>query len=155
MKKSLTILTALVFSLVLITGNNSFAGDKDLKCIGCVIEKTDWKAFSKNLVKALKSENPGLQTSAMQFVIKHGTQVNVDRAILDIVRLYRINKDEKVRQLALVTIHATQNQFALDIVKRDLLLENNPKIKKTMLAILNDKPVNSTRKIFHFHTSSQ
>ena len=155
MKKSLTILTALVFSLVLITGNNSFAGDKDLKCIGCVIEKTDWKVFSNNLVKALKSDNPGLQASAMQIVIRYGTKVNVDRAILDIVRLYRINKDEKVRQLALVTIHATQHQFALDIVKRDLLFENNPKIKKTMLAILNDKPANSPREVIHLHTSSQ
>ncbi len=155
MKKSLTILTALVFSLVLITGNNVFAGDKDLKCIGCVIEKTDWKVFSNNLVKAIKSENLGLQTSAMQFVIKYGQQVNVDRAILDIVRLYRNDKDEQVRRMALVTIHATQNQFALDIVKRDLVFENNPKIKRTMLALLNDKPDNSALKIVHLHTSAQ
>ena len=155
MKKLLTILTALVFSLVLITGNNIFAGEKDFKCIGCIIEKTDWNSFSNNLVEALKSENQGLQTSAMQFVIKYGTQVNVDRAMFDIVRLYRNNKNEQVRRMALVTIHATQNQFALDIVKRDLAFENNPKIKKTMLAILNIKPVNSSKEIVHLHTSSQ
>ncbi len=155
MKKSLTILTALVFSFVLITGNNLYAGDKEFKCIGCVIEKTDWKSFSNNLVEALKSENQGLQTSAMQHVIKYGTQVNVDRAILDIVRLYRNDKDEQVRRMALVTIHATQNQFALDIVKHDLVFENNLKIRMTMLAILNIKPDNNTREIVHFHTSSQ
>ncbi len=72
-------------------------------------------------------------------MIHHKDKVNVDRAVLDIVRLYRIHKDERVRQLALVTLHAMQNDWAVSIIKRDFNFEKSPQIKRIMLAILYDK----------------
>ena len=99
-------------------------------------QATDFEAFSKNLVKALKSDNQGLQVSAMQKVIKYGTKVNVDAAVINIVRVYRTNKDERFRQLALAAISSMQNEWAVGIVQRDYRFERNPKIKRMMAAVL-------------------
>ena len=100
---------------------------------------TNWELFSKNLVKALNSDNLGLKVSAMQKVIKYKEKVDVEDAALEIVRLYRRHKDERVRQLALVTLHSMQNDWALGIVKRDYNFENNSKIKRLMAAIITDR----------------
>ena len=99
-------------------------------------EKVDWQAFSKNLTMALKSPNTGLQISAMQKVIQYADKVIVDDAALDLVKLYRNNKDDRVRQLALVTIHAIDNDWALNVVKRDFAYEKSAQIKKVMAAII-------------------
>ena len=122
MKRIATILTVFVLAFLLVAANNSQA--------------SDYEAFSKNLVKALKSDNQGLQVSAMEKVIRYGTAVNVDGAVLDIVRVYRTNKNEQFRQLALAAIHAMQNEWALGIVQRDYRFERNPKIKRMMAAVI-------------------
>ena len=101
--------------------------------------KPNWDLFSKNLVKALKHKNLGLNISALLQVIHHKDNINVDSAVLDIVRLYRNHKDERVRQLALVTLHAMGNDWAIGIIKRDFRFEKSPQIKRIMLAIIYDK----------------
>ncbi len=102
-------------------------------------DKTNWDLFSKNLVKAIQNKNLGLKISALQHVIHHKDNINVDRAVIDIVRLYRSHKDDRVRQLALVTLHAMENDWAIGIIKRDFRFEKSPQIKRIMLAILYDK----------------
>ena len=111
-----------------------------------MLANTKWDIFSKNLVKALKSENLGLKVSAMQLVIKYKEKVDVENASLDVVRLYRRHKDERVRQLALVTLHAMKNDWALGIVKRDYNFENNLKVKKLMAAVITDYAQKETDK---------
>ncbi len=101
--------------------------------------KVNWALYSKNLIKALKHKNLGLKISALQHVIHHKDNINVDPAVIDIVRLYRSHKDERVRQLALVTLHAMGNDWAIGIIKRDFRFENSPQIKRIMLAIIYDK----------------
>ena len=123
MKRALTIFATFLFAFSLIFAATSQA--------------TDYDAFSKNLVKALKSENQGLQVSAMQQVIKYGKKVDVKDATLDIVRVYRRSNDENFRKLALAAINAMESEWALGIVKRDYQFETNPKIKKMMAAVLN------------------
>jgi len=103
------------------------------------VENTDWNLFSKNIVKALDSENLGLQVSAMRHIITYKEKVNVDKTMIKIIRLYRRDKNEYVRQLALVTIYATQNDWALGFVKRDYNYEKSPRIKRTMAAIINEQ----------------
>jgi len=109
-----------------------------------LLAKTNWELFSKNLVNALNSDNLGLKVSAMQKVIKYKEKVDVEDAALEIVRLYRRHKDERVRQLALVTLHSMQNDWALGIVKRDYNFENNSKIKRLMAAIIVDRKKTKT-----------
>ena len=122
MKRIATLLTVFVFAFSLVAATNSFA--------------TDYEAFGKNLVKALKSDNQGLQVSAMQQVIKYGTKVNVSSAVIDVVRVYRTNKNAPFRQLALAAINAMKSEWALGIVQRDYNFEKNPKIKRMMAAVL-------------------
>ena len=125
MKRFISIFATLVFSFTLMFSNVSFAK-----------ERVDWDAFSKNLVKALKTPNTGLQVSAMQKVITYSDKLNISDAALELVRLYRNHKDERVRQLALVTINATNNDWAAGIVKRDYDFEKSAKIKQVMAAII-------------------
>ena len=79
----------------------------------------------------------------MQMIIKYGTKVDVDNSALNLVRIYRMNKNEKIRQLALVTLHAMQNDWALGIIKRDIRFESSEKIKRMMAAII----ANDTEKV--------
>lgn len=101
-----------------------------------LLEKTDWKSFSKNLVAALKTDNTGLQVSAMQLVIKWKDRINVNDAALDLVKLYRSHKNEYVRQMALVTINTMSNDWAAGIVVRDLNFEESERMKRMMVAII-------------------
>ena len=100
--------------------------------------ETDWNAFSKNLVKSLKSENEGIRLSAMQQVITYADKVNVDDAVFDIVKVYRSHEDVKVRQLALTALHKTNNAWAMDFLKRNLEFEKSPVLKTQIYHILND-----------------
>jgi hypothetical protein len=104
-----------------------------------LMEKTDWNAFSKNLVMALKSGNLGLQTSAMQHIIVYHQRLKVSGAITHLVKLYRNHENEQVRQMALVTINKINNDWAKGIVKRDLAFEESIRMKKMMYAILMSK----------------
>ena len=65
----------------------------------------------------------------MQLVITYADKLDVSDAALDLVRLYRTHKDERVRQMALVTIHTINNDWAAGIVKRDYAFEKSNKIK--------------------------
>ena len=130
MKRILTLVAVFVFAFSLVSASTSQA--------------VDYEAFSKNLVKALKSENQGLQVSAMQQVIKYNDKVNVDDAIIELVRVYRRHSDERFRRLALATISATQNEWALGIVKRDFQFEKNLKVKKMMAAVIGESRLSTT-----------
>ena len=104
-----------------------------------LIKSTDWKKFSKNLVMALKSDNLGLQISAMQHIIHWNKYVKVGEAAPVLIKLYRQHENERVRQISLVTINAINNDWAKGIVKRDIAFEESAKIKKMMYAILRTK----------------
>lgn len=100
--------------------------------------QVDWNAFSKNLVKAIASDNEGLQRSAMRLIIHHADKVNVDQAVFDLVRIYRYHKNEKVRQLAIVALHEIKNKWAMGFLKRDLKFQESPVLQKQILACLDD-----------------
>ena len=104
-----------------------------------LLESTDWNLYSKNLVQAMDSKNLGLQVSAMQQIIKYKDNVNVDQAVQTIFRLYRRDKDVRVRQIALKTIYELQNDWALGVLARDVNYEKSPKIKRMLVAILSEQ----------------
>lgn len=130
-----TIFFAILITCFLFFTENLFAqeSEPDWKTL---VEKTNWKSFSKNLVTAIKSGNTGLQVSAMQLVIKWGDRINVSGAALDLVKLYRKHENEKVRQIALVTINAMNNDWAAGIAIRDLAFEDSERMKRMMVAII-------------------
>jgi len=100
--------------------------------------KMDWDILSQNLVNALKSDNPGLQQSAMRLIIQYANHIHVEAAVFNVMRLYRQSDDSKVRQLALVTLHKIGNAHAMDFVKRNLKYETDEKMIRLSNAVLND-----------------
>ncbi len=100
--------------------------------------QVDWNAFSKNLVEAIASDNEGLQRSAMRLIIRHADKVDVDQAVFDLVRIYRAHKNERVQQLAVVTLHKIQNSWAMDFLKRDLKFQESPVLQRQIVACLSE-----------------
>jgi hypothetical protein len=139
MKRNVLILAVFLVSFLLIS-NGSVNAQNQEQDWETLVKNTNWKAYSDNLVMAMKSDNLGLQTSAMQLIIQWNEKLNVENAATDLVGLYRYNKNERVRIMALVTINTIDNEWAKGIVKRDIAFETSPTIKRMMYAVLSFKP---------------
>jgi hypothetical protein len=124
-----------IFSIAvfLVVAQLAFAGDLDR------YEKTDWKAFSKNLVKALTLDNKGVKVAAMQNMITYSKYLNVEDATFDLIRIYRYNDNQKIRQLAVVALHHVGNNWAMDFLKRSIKFEENETIKRQIVDCLLSK----------------
>jgi hypothetical protein len=117
--------TFLLFAILLLPTALSYAQAED-----------QWLTFSDNLINALKSGNEGLQISAMQLVVRHADNVWVHEAAYDIYQIFCNHENQRVRQLALVTLYKIQNNWVLQCLCRDIKKETNPTIKHQMLAII-------------------
>ena len=95
-------------------------------------EKVNWKLVNKQLVHSLKSQNETIQQCAMQCVIAWSEWVNVDDAVFDVMRIFRYHEDQKVRQMALMTLYKMNNDYARDRMKMFIKFEDNPKIKRSL-----------------------
>ena len=114
----------LVFTLTLST----FAKDSD----------KDWKKFSQNLVTTLKSNHDGLKQSAMQRVIQYSDKLDVKDAAFNIYNVYRFEKNENLRRLALVALYNTNYNWAMDQIVKELENEQSPILKKQMSFMVNE-----------------
>ncbi len=123
MKRFLASLILLLFGIT----QFSFAGDKDR------LAKVNWDAFSKNLVVAIASENEGLRQSAMQHIITYCDYLDVNDCVFDLVRIYRYHKDQRMRQMAVVTLHKIGNPWSMSFLKRNLKFEDNPTIYRQIV----------------------
>lgn len=98
----------------------------------------DWNAFSANLTKALKSDNEGLQQSAMCMVIRYADNVEIPRdAVFDIVKVFRCAEDRNERMLALVTLHKIEDPWAMDFLKRHRRFEKEERLKQLCCCSVN------------------
>lgn len=100
--------------------------------------KVNWTAFSRNLVKAIATQNDGLRISALSMIVKYSENLDVDDAVFDIVWIFRNSNDTRVRQLALVTLHKMENSWAMDFLKRNLKFEENETIRNQSFCIVKD-----------------
>ena len=114
----------LIFTLTLST----FAKDSD----------KDWKKFSQNLVTTLKSNHDGLKQSAMQRVIQYSDKLDVKDAAFNIYNVYRFEKNENLRRLALVALYNTNYNWAMDQIVKELENEQSPILKKQMSFMVNE-----------------
>ena len=94
------------------------------------IEDVNWDQFSENLVKAVKSNNEGVQAGALKNIIAYAGNLNVQDAQFDILRMYRDGNDQRLRQMAVVALHRMESKVGMYIMKRNLDLENNPVIQR-------------------------
>ncbi|OGB60352.1 MAG: hypothetical protein A2Y94_01160 [Caldithrix sp. RBG_13_44_9] len=128
MKKLMLYVNIAVLIGLLVGINNSFAQERQV----------NWEAFSKNLVMALGTTNTGLQLSAMGMIIRYSDKLQVDDAVFDIMRIYRLNKDPQVRILALVALHKIQNEWSMYCLKSNMKFETDERVKQMCSFVLND-----------------
>ncbi|MFQ5628724.1 MAG: hypothetical protein ACE5I1_08185 [bacterium] len=129
MKRSISIVTAalLILFVLLSVGN---ASEKS--------NKVDWKSYGKNLAWALQSDNLGLQRSALLTIIHKGDRIQLGKGIHNLMNIYLAHEDERFRQLALVALHKTRDDWAMYYLRGQYRDEKSPKLKRLMALILND-----------------
>ncbi len=135
MKRVITCLALIALSFGLLAASQANAQGKEV----------DWDSFSKNLCANLASDNHGVKQSAMQLIIKYADKLTFsDDAIFHLVMVYRMEKDVKYRQMALVTLYSTKDKWVMDFLKRSLRFEDNPVLKHTIAAIVLDYESNQS-----------
>jgi len=75
----------------------------------------------------------------MRLIIQYGDKLEVNDAVFNIMRVFRFHKDPKVRQLALIALHKTGNNWAIDYLKRNLKFEKDERIKQLSLHFFNEQ----------------
>jgi hypothetical protein len=126
MKRSTIFSLVLVITVSVLVWSNGYAQT----------QQVSWDVFGKNLVKAIKTGNEGLQQSAMQLIIRHADNLNVKDAAFDIVRIFRDQKDPKVRQLAMVTLYHLKHGRAMYFLQRNIRFEKDEAVRKLNTALV-------------------
>ena len=114
------------FFLVLNSGVN--ASDK---------HERDWEAFSRNLVNAIKSQNKGLQSSAMQQIIVYSDSLNVEESVRELANIYKSDKnDDNVRRLALQALYKIDRKYVADHFRRNIRFESNDQLRQDLIVMI-------------------
>ena len=100
-------------------------------------QNTDWSLFSKGLIGAVESGNHGAKLGAMQQIAIYGSNLNVNRTVFDIVRVYRNSKFENERILALSALARIQDKWAMDFLARSVRFEKSERVKRHTIQVLN------------------
>ena len=67
--------------------------------------------------------------------------VNANYVGHDIYRMYRNHKNDKIRQMALVSLYKMKHYFLLKNLRDDLYKEKNPQIRGQIKVILDKMPI--------------
>jgi hypothetical protein len=102
---------------------------------------TDWDAYSKELMKSLKSPVEGVRLSAMQRIIQYSDSLSVINARYDVMDLFLNEKDQKVRQLALAALSKINNSLDIGRLQLHFKWEKDPVIKMHISFVLLEKGV--------------
>jgi hypothetical protein len=104
-------------------------------------DEAAWIQFGENLVVALRSGNDGLQLSALQHIIVYGERVDVSNARFELIRLFRDNKDERVRMTALNALSKMNDTWIADFLYRSARFESDTHMASLMYhaAIANER----------------
>ncbi|NNE71799.1 MAG: hypothetical protein HKN29_15750 [Rhodothermales bacterium] len=110
---------------------------KDARTQGTAISASASARISESLAEALASDHRGLETGALRLVIAYGDVVSLNRtAVIEMVRLYRDDEDENVRQMAVVALGAAGDEWGLDFLERSEAFEDVRRIRHTIRAVL-------------------
>ena len=101
-------------------------------------QNVDWKLVSKNLIKALASDNAGLRQSAMLMIVRHGDKLQVKDAVYDVMHVYRTSDNPCVQKLALATLHKMESKWAMGFLRVDYRFQKSDELKRMVAAILQE-----------------
>jgi len=99
---------------------------------------TNWNQLNKKLVTELKSDDTATKISAMSKIIHYGNNVDVGEAKYEILHTFLTDQNQANRQIALIALYKIGTSLDLDIIENQLRYEQNPTIRKRIVAILRD-----------------
>ena len=102
------------------------------------VEQGKWDAFSENLVIAIQSEYDGVKSAALGMIIRYGDQLHVERAVFDVMKIYRNHDNEKMQRMALVALGQMNNDWAINFLERAERFEKSPVLRQTIRAVVKD-----------------
>jgi len=100
------------------------------------VHEAQWKRFSTNLVKALRSDHAGVQQTAMRYVIQYSEMVNVSEAVFDVMKIYRNDADNNRRRMAVVTLGNMNSDWAIAFLERSEPFEKSEIVAQTIRAVI-------------------
>ena len=100
-----------------------------------------WNGDSEEMVKFIKSNDETKKVFALQKIIMNPEMVNANYVGHDIYRMYRNHKNDKIRQMALVSLYKMKHYFLLKNLRDDLYKEKNPQIRGQIKVILDKMPI--------------
>jgi len=104
------------------------------------LTEQDWKSYGERLTEALESENAGVQQSALRLAAYYGDRLQMGRrAAISAVRLYRDDRDPKVRQMAVVALARINHPWGIDFLTRSLEFEDSTDIERTIRHALQEQ----------------
>jgi hypothetical protein len=100
----------------------------------------DWKSYGERLTEALESENAGVQQSALRMAAYYGDKLQMGRrAAISAVRLYRDDRDPKIRKMAVVAIARINHPWGIDFLTRSIEFEDSTDIERTIRHALQEQ----------------
>lgn len=126
MRKNVTAATLVLLTLA---WTSAFANGGD--------RSTDWALFSTALLHAVDSGNYGAKLGAIQQIAIYGSKLEVDRAVFDVVRVYRDSKNENERILALSALAKMRVGWAMDFLGRSVKFERSARVKRHTIDVVN------------------
>jgi len=111
--------------------------------IGCANEaiaqkRVNWDAVSDNLKANMKIDNEGVNVSTMQLMIQYAESLSVSNSVYDVMRIFRDNENQGIRQMALIALYKMKDPWAMNFLKRHIYFEENPFIRKLCISCVAD-----------------
>ena len=101
-----------------------------------------WKSLSKANARALDSPDAPVKEQALQniifFATHYGKDVDFKRATTELYNIYRFDKNEARRIMALAALHAIGRENTMRILSQHVRWERSPRVRRLTKAALVD-----------------
>ena len=105
-------------------------------------QTVDWDHLNKDLIEKMAAADFESQRTAMCDIILYrhlsDNKLEVDETAFDLINIYNTNKDPRVRQLAVVTLHTIKNKWTMKYLNENLKYEPDENLKKFIAYCLYD-----------------
>ena len=102
----------------------------------------DWSILNKRIINDLNSQDIEDKIYGLKQIIHYGRQLDVESAKYDILVIFLTNENPKYRQLALLALYHICNCEDIELISKQLKVENDPQIRQRIQAIIRERELN-------------
>ncbi len=120
--------------LFVLPASGQHSTDRDTLLAG-----SEWKAFNKNLIEAIHSDNEGVREGALMQISRYGDFLEFpESTVFEVMRIYRDHDDPKIKRLAIVALGNMGSRWAIEFLDMLAPYEQNETLKKTMESVVRE-----------------